>query len=145
MWENYVLIIYLVWQISHHFYVDVETIDEAHSCTLKLVLWRVVTVWICCWHRHLNKIDCKKRWWFKYLSLTNVSSYECLRWQWPRAPHMHCPVLSASPAVTSAMPSYAPGLRGAVRRAAGDTGRGRQCTMGLDGGFFEVCCVNTYR
>ena len=39
---------------------------------------------------------------------------------------MHCPVLSASPAVTSAMPSYAPGLRGAVRRAAGDTGRGRQ-------------------
>ena len=20
---------------------------------------------------------------------------------------------------------------------------GRQCTMGLDGGFFEVCCVNT--
>ena len=42
------------------------------------------------------------------------------------SPHMHCPVLSASPAVTSAMPSYAPGLRGAVRRAAGDTGRGRQ-------------------
>ena len=42
------------------------------------------------------------------------------------SPHMHCPVLSASPAVTSAMPSYAPGLRGAVRRAARDTGRGRQ-------------------
>ena len=61
------------------------------------------------------------------------------------SPHMHCPVLSASPAVTSTMLSYAPGLRGAVRRAAGDTGRGRQCTMGLDGGFFEVCCVNTYR
>ena len=42
------------------------------------------------------------------------------------SPHMHCPVLSASPAVTSTMLSYAPGLRGAVRRAARDTGRGRQ-------------------
>ena len=34
------------------------------------------------------------------------------------SPHMDCLVLSASPAVTSAMPSYAPGLRGAVKGAA---------------------------
>ena len=53
------------------------------------------------------------------------------------SPHMHCPNLSASPAVTSAMPSYAPGLRGAVRRAAGDTGRGRQWGRGEGGGEAE--------
>ena len=45
-----------------------------------------VWIWICCWHRHLNKIDWQKRWRFKYLSLTTVSSIECPRWQWPKAP-----------------------------------------------------------
>ena len=35
------------------------------------------------------------------------------------SPHMHCPILAAAPAMTSAIPSYAPGLRGGAGHRVG--------------------------